>query len=425
MSARAVIPCLAAALALVAAAPRAAPGAADEPVLTADQAIAEFEAKVKDNPTSPLLHTLLAQMYVRKARATGDLALYDRAEESVKRALELDKENVSARVLRAQVLCAGHHFAEGLALARDVYKTGPGEHGILYLIGDAHLEMGDYAEAEQAYERLRRKDPTAYLGSRLARLAELKGRNDEALRLLKRAAEEEGPAALSPEDRAWYDVRLAEVHLGAGHLDEAARHGEAALKAAPGYYAALAALARVRVAEGKFDEAVTLYRRAVAVTATLPMLAELGDLYARAGKDFLAKVNYDKLEQTARGRPAYNRELALFWCDHDRELPRALVLARAELKVRKDVHTYDALAWALCKNGRLKEAGAAMDNALKLGTKDASFYYHAGVIHHRRGEAGKARQHLKQALALNPHFSLRGGDDARRILAALDARPAH
>jgi tetratricopeptide (TPR) repeat protein len=181
----------------------------------------------------------------------------------------------------------------------------------------------------------------------------------------------------------------------------------------------------VRTAQGKFDEAITLYRRAVAASATLPMLAELGDLYARAGKDFLAKVNYDKLEQTARGRPAYNRELALFWCDHDRELPRALELARAELKVRKDVHTYDALAWALCKNGRLKEAKAAMDEALKLGTRDASFYYHAGAIRHGLGEAGKARQYLKQALALNPHFSLRGGDHARRILAELDAKPAH
>ena len=425
MSARAVIPCLAAALALVAvAAGGAARGAAGEPVLTADQAIAEFQAKVKDNPDSPLLHTLLAQMYVRKARATGDLALYDRAEASVRRALELDKENASGRLLRAQVLCAGHRFTEGLALAREVYQQSPDEHGILYQIGDAHLELGNYAEAEKAYDRLRRKDPTAYLGSRLARLAELKGRTDEALRLLKQAAAEEGPATLAPEERAWYDVRLAEVHLGAGHLDEAARHGEAALKAAPGYYAALAALARVRTAQGRFDEAITLYRRAVAASATLPMLAELGDLYARAGKEFLAKVNYDKLEQTARGRPAYSRELALFWCDHDRELPRALELARAELKVRKDVHPYDALAWALCKNGRLKEAKAAMDEALKLGTRDASFYYHAGVIRHRLGEAGEARQYLKQALALNPHFSLRGGDDARRILAAL-AKPAH
>src|SRR5206468_8446916 len=203
----------------------------------------------KVNPTSALLHTLLAQAYVRKARATGDLALYDRAEASVTRALELDEDNVSARILRAQVLCAGHRFAEGLALARDVYKQGPGEHGILYLIGDAHLELGDYAEAERAYDRLRRKDPTAYVGSRPARLAELKGRTDEALRLLKQAAAEEGPAGLTPEDRAWYDVRLAEVHLGAGHLDEAGRHGEAALKAAPGYYAALAALARVRTAQ--------------------------------------------------------------------------------------------------------------------------------------------------------------------------------
>jgi tetratricopeptide (TPR) repeat protein len=391
-------------------------------VLTVDQAIEMFEGKLKDNPKSPLLHVLLAQAYVRKARELGDFSCYDRAEPVVRRALELEKDNVSAEVVLAQILCANHQFAEGLRLARETYRKNPGEHGILLLVGDAQLELGRYAEAEQAYADLGRKDPSAYLASRRARLAELKGDTAAALRLMKQAVEEEGWATLSPEGQAWYPTRLAEIQFNAGRLDEAARAYETALKTAPRYYLALAGLGRVRAAQGKPDEAVTLYRRAMAVAAELPVLAELGDLYARAGKDFLAQLNYEKLEKAGRGRPALNRELALFWCDHDRNLPEALELARREVALRQDVYTHDALAWALCKNGRHKEAAAAMAEALRLGTADARFHYHAGAICQGLGERDKARTHLKRALALNPSFSPRGAEDARRRLEALDGR---
>jgi tetratricopeptide (TPR) repeat protein len=392
---------------------------ADKPeglILTADQAIALFQARVQDNPDSPLLHALLGHMYARKARESGDFSAYDRADRCAVRALDLDRTNVSAQVLRAQVLCAGHRFAEGLRLARQVYDENPGEHGILFVVGDAHLERGDYPEAENTYKELGRKDPAAYLASRLARLEELKGHTAQALRLMRRAADEEGAVAQSPEAGAWYETRLAEIHLGAGQLKEAARHYEAALARAPRYYVALAGLGRVRTAQGRFDEAIASYKKAVAVAANLPMLAELGDLYARAGQDFLARLNHEKLVKEARGQPAYSRELALFYCDHDRDLPRALELARQELGVRHDIYTHDALAWALYKNGRFREAEGALKEALKLGTQDAHFFYHAGMIHHRLGHREKARAYLQRALALNPHFSLRGAADARRTL---------
>jgi tetratricopeptide (TPR) repeat protein len=393
-----------------------------EPVLTVDQAIEMFQAKLEANPDSPLLHVLLGQMYVRKAREAGDFSCYARAEPIIRRALELDRGNLSAEMMLAQILCANHKFAEGLRLAREAYRKNPGEHGILILMGDAQLELGQYADAEKTYAELLRKDPTTYLASRRARLAELKGDTKEALRLMKQAAGEEGPAMLSPEGQAWYPTRLAEMEFNAGRLEDASRDYEAALKIAPRYYLALAGLGRVRAAQGNQGEAVALYRRAVAVTAELPVLAELGDLYARTGKDFLAQLNYEKLEKTAGGQSAYRRELALFWCDHDRNLAEALELARQELELRQDVSTHDALAWALCKNGRYKEAAAAINEALRLGTADARFHYHAAAIYQGLGDREKACLHARRALALNPHFSPRGAEHCRRILEAPDGR---
>jgi tetratricopeptide (TPR) repeat protein len=68
-------------------------------------------------------------------------------------------------------------------------------------------------------------------------------------------------------------------------------------------------------------------------------------------------------------------------------------------------------------------AAEAIAEAMKLGTKDASIYYHAGMIYYRLGDQQQARQHLQQALKLNPHFSIRQADEAKRALEKLGIRP--
>src|SRR5262249_32215566 len=150
---------------------------------------------------------------------------------------------------------------------------------------------------------------------------------------------------------------------------EAAPRLQASLAINPRYPLALAYLAKVRAAQGKNDEALELYRRAVGAGANLSGLADRGDLAARTGNDFLARLNYDQLEKTAAGKPVYDRELALFYADHDRNLPRAVELAERDLEARQDIYAHDTLAWALCKNRRFPEAAREMTAALKLGTQ--------------------------------------------------------
>jgi tetratricopeptide (TPR) repeat protein len=115
----------------------------------------------------------------------------------------------------------------------------------------------------------------------------------------------------------------------------------------------------------------------------------------------------------------YNRELALFYADHGRRLPEALDLARRELDVRRDVYTWDVLAWTRYQNGRVPEAAAAMGDALQLGTRDARLLFHAGMIYRAAGDTDRARDYLGQALALNPRFHPLQAETAARTLAEL------
>ena len=80
------------------------------------------------------------------------------------------------------------------------------------------------------------------------------------------------------------------------------------------------------------------------------------------------------------------------------------------------------LAWALYKNGRAREAQAAMAEALRLGTPDARLFFHAGMIHRALGDHDRAREALSRALRLNPRFHLLHAQVATSVLAELQAR---
>jgi Flp pilus assembly protein TadD len=94
-----------------------------------------------------------------------------------------------------------------------------------------------------------------------------------------------------------------------------------------------------------------------------------------------------------------------------------LRLASDERKFRGDIYTLDAYAFAAYRAKQLEQARAASDLALKLGTKDAMLFYHAGVIHLVTGDSEGGKKLLRKALALNPKFDFTGSADARRRLA--------
>jgi tetratricopeptide (TPR) repeat protein len=283
--------------------------------------------------------------------------------------------------------------------------------------------MGRYEEAEKAYDELMRKDRAASLATRRSRLAELRGNIEEALRLMERAAEEERRARVSKEGGVWYQVRLGELHFNAGHLEEAARHYEAARKILPKSAPALAGLGQVRAAQGKYEEATALYREAIQINPDCYLLAALSDIYTKIGNREMAQILCTKLDRTAAlMEGAYNRELSVYYANHDQKLPLALELAKKDLALRQDIYSFDTLAWALYKNDLLEDAAKAMAQALKLGTQDATFFYHAGMIQDRLGHKAEARSYLERALALNPHFSLLLADSARQSLAALSGK---
>jgi tetratricopeptide (TPR) repeat protein len=174
----------------------------------------------------------------------------------------------------------------------------------------------------------------------------------------------------------------------------------------------------VREAQARYSEAIELYQRAIAVVPYPIYVAALGDVYAKVGRPEEAKKQYDLVEfigeLNAINKVLYNRELALFYADHDVKLKEALALAQKELEVRRDVYTWDTLAWALYKNGQPHEAADAMTKVLKPGTRDAMLLFHAGMIWDRLGRNDEAKEYLSRALATNARFHIFYAEAAER-----------
>jgi tetratricopeptide (TPR) repeat protein len=112
-------------------------------------------------------------------------------------------------------------------------------------------------------------------------------------------------------------------------------------------------------------------------------------------------------------------ESGLFDADHGRPA-RALRSARAAWSERKSVHAADALAWSLHMSGKDRAALRFARRALALGTRNALFLYHAGMIHLGLGHELQARALLSEALRTNPHFSIVHAPSARRTLERLE-----
>ena len=158
--------------------------------------------------------------------------------------------------------------------------------------------------------------------------------------------------------------------MKSGRSAEAEKVYAAAIKTFPGYHPAYAGLGKAQSAQDNVKAAIASYERAQASTPLPDYAAALYDLYHASGDEKNAEKERDLLDlydhlSLANGEKA-NRNLAMAYADHDWHLDRALELTQAEIAMRKDIYTYDALAWALHKNHREEDAKSAMTQAMHL-----------------------------------------------------------
>jgi tetratricopeptide (TPR) repeat protein len=184
-------------------------------------------------------------------------------------------------------------------------------------------------------------------------------------------------------------------------------------------------MAQLEAVEGHPEKAIEYGERGIAAKLDPATLGTVGEAYAALGEARKAEDYFKTMEVAVSGQPgAYHRAWSLFLLDHNRRIPEVLANVGKEIETRKDVYGYDLLAWALHKAGRDTEARIAMNNARRLGTRDATMFYHAGMIERSLGASQRARYFLSEALKVNPRFHPTHPRQVHAVLDSLDREEA-
>lgn len=379
--------------------------------------VRRLQEQARARPEDAQTNALLGLAYAQRARETGDAAFYSRADAVLHRAHELDARNVYALTGLGGIALARHRFADALRIGRAAQAAAPGSAAPYGVVGDAQLELGRYRAAFATFDRMAALKPNASSYSRVSYARELRGDVAGAIDAMELALD----ASIGrPEATAWIAVELGKLHWSVGRIAESASHYRFALQVVPGYIPALDALARVEAARGHTTRAIALQRRAVESIPLPSYVAQLGDLLASAGRKAEAREQYALVGSIERLQVAngikVDLETALYRVDHGIRLHDSLSLARQAQAERPSVLGDDVLAWALARNGRCAEALVHSKRALRLGTRDATFSFHRGMIERCLGRPAAARSWFAHAVELNPHFSIRWAPIAREAL---------
>lgn len=399
-----------------------------------DSVIQNLQTRVKINPEDYAGFDSLGAAYLQKGRETGDSADYEFAKVALGKSLDLlsnDPAAASAMTHMAVACMAEHRFEDALDWAQNAIALGSGDPTPWAIAGDALADMGDYAEAAEAYSNLQsphaseaEKLAISYQReSRMSFLRFIAGDTQGAIQLMSSALSTSIETHMPNENIAWTQYQLGEELFQTGEIAPAEKAYLAALDEYPGYYRALAGLGKVRAAQGRYTDSAELFKAALAVVPYPEYAAALGDVYQKIGESEEARKQYQLVEFIGHlsqiNQQIHNRDLALFYADHDLKLDESLALAEKELEVRRDVYTWDVLAWSLFKNGKIQKAADAIEHALAQGAQDPAICFHAGMIYERLGESSRAQAYLERALSINPHFHIFYSETAAKTLNSL------
>lgn len=389
-----------------------------EAVSPADAEITVARKIIEKSPDAAVGYNKLAVAYIRRARETGDFSLNANAETAIGRALEVEPQNYDSQKLKASLLLTFHRFAEGLEYAKQLENSHRQDAFIYGVLTDANVELGNYKEAVDAAQRMVDLRPNMASYTRVAHVRSLHGDSAGALEAFAIATRIADPQ--DKEAQAWCLTFLGHEFFKLGRFAEAEKQYDAALDILPDYHLASTGKGNVRAAVGDFENAVKFYTETQNRVPSTELVIALGDVYAKTGDTEKAAEQYKLAEFIEQKLGNLDqRRLALMWADQNVKLDEALAIAQKEHAVRKDVFTADVYAWCLYKKGNFGEAKNIIGEAMRLKTKDARMFYHAGMIERESGNKKAAVELLQRAITTNPAFDILQSENAKQALAEL------
>jgi tetratricopeptide (TPR) repeat protein len=385
--------------------------------------IISLQGRLEGDPRDADALSSLGLAYLQEARLTVNPAFYTKADEVLRKSVKINRRSNYQGLLGMGILAgARHRFDLALRWGRQAQAENPYSADVRGIVTDALIELGRYPAARKELQRMVDLRPGLSSLSRISYYRELHGDVRGAIDAMDAAFRDAGG---SGQDAAWASFQLGDLQFIAGHLGRAEFMYRRGRYLDHGYYLPKVGIAKVAAARGHFQRAARILK---GVTETYPApiyVMLLGDIYRAEGRAGAAQQQYDLVRAEQKLFSANgvipDTEMMIFWADHHQRLARTLQEARRQFAKRPSVRVADALSWVLYANGKYKEAQRYTRSALRLGSVDPTYYFHAGMIAKAAGERALALRYLRRSVRSNPNFSVRYAPEAARAIRALEA----
>lgn len=369
-----------------------------------EQVVSDLESRVADVPGDYVSWATLSLAYVQYARVIVDPSYYPKAEQAIAQSFAINNDDNYLAYAGGAALAAGRHdFVLAEELAAEGLAINPYSALLYGLLSDSQVQLGQYEAGFDSVQKMLDLSPDTSSLSRASYVWELRGDLEQANALMQRALAD----APTSEDRTFALHHLGQLALEAGDPATALEYQLAALEETPDDAVSQFGRALAEAALGQTDVALAHLAELVERVPDPGYLIAYARLLESVGRTQDADIQYAAIEAQALVASKFG-ELpetnGIFFHIQTGNFEQAITEAENGLKIHAFVRTYDAYAWALHSAGRDQEALTAIETALALGTRNASFFFHSGMIKLALGDAAGARADLTEALEINPYF---------------------
>jgi tetratricopeptide (TPR) repeat protein len=405
-------------------------------------AIVDLRAVLRDQPNAVGVMRTLARAHL----ANGEPAL---AEETMRRAVDVNPKDGAARLDLAQLLAQTGKSEQAKAVIDELVKQQPNNLTALETQFRVSAASRDVAGAKSAADAIVALQPASALGYYFqGAVAESANHLEDAVKLYSVALDKQ-PEAVEPlQALALLLVKLnrtqdaikrlddvtakypslplasnikGDILLGTQHADDAQSAFKTAIQREPKWWVPYRGLARAQqsVERGSPAAVATLQDGIAKATEPESLQIDLARIFETSGKSDDAIHLY---EQTLRKDPrsdvaANNLAMLLATFKTDRaSLDRAKDLSQ-RFSSSANTDFLDTYGWVLYKRGESAAAVAVLQTVLSKTPESPVSLYHLGMAQASAGQADAARENLTRSLKSGKPFA--GMDEAKATLDKL------
>lgn len=355
-----------------------------EPVQFGSKYFKLWNSKIKPDSMQLTSLGISGGEYTRYFNETGDIAYLKKAEQALKRAVDIaaiGKSDYYRALARNYI--SQHRFKGALYWAEKAHKLGSGLEDSKALLFDVHMELGNYKIAESFLDEIRNDANFGYL-IRAAKWSDYKGNLDAAILYMERAKLKANNGT-NDALKLWAYTNLADFYGHAGRVEEAYRHYLKALAIDGNNAYAKKGIAWIVFSHEKnAQEALRIMEKVTEYNQTpdYQMLkAEIASFLNEPKKtNAYLDAYYNRVKNKAYGS-MYNTYTIKFYLEETKQYDKAIALALQEVNNRATPESYDLLAYSYFKNNEIEKAFDVMKNFVEGKTYEPEALYHMAVIY--------------------------------------------